>query len=177
MYPFNRFLQKGGNPTSKNWNERKLWLAGCEVANTVCMSIYHCHFSQVSQCECSLLALTLSYFLCDDFFAFVSQYFQDQSINIVGFDLYVAPFFMLLLDISCVLLSYVTSYNISDMWIMKKFLSKTIVSICCKLINSYSNTFLSTRWQHTTEIFPLQLHRVASYRWKAMEESCIQEPS
>ena len=33
MYPFNRFLQKGGNPTSKNWNERKLWLAGCEVAN------------------------------------------------------------------------------------------------------------------------------------------------
>src|SRR4029434_4118967 len=32
------------------------------------------------------------------YFAFVSQYFQDQSINIVGFDLYVAPFLMLLLD-------------------------------------------------------------------------------
>src|SRR4029434_5487196 len=45
------------------------------------------------------------------YFAFVSHYFQDQSINIVGFDLYVAPFFMLLLDTSCVLLSYVTSYN------------------------------------------------------------------
>ena len=35
------------------------------------------------------------------YFAFVSQYFQDQSINIVGYDLYVAPLFMLLLDISC----------------------------------------------------------------------------
>ena len=23
MYPFNRFLQREGNPTSKNWNERK----------------------------------------------------------------------------------------------------------------------------------------------------------
>ena len=33
------------------------------------------------------------------YFAFVSQYFQDQSINIVGYDLYFAPFFMLLLDI------------------------------------------------------------------------------
>src|SRR4029434_7023095 len=40
------------------------------------------------------------------YFAFVSQYFQDQSINIVGFDL-CYPFFMMLLDISCVLLSYV----------------------------------------------------------------------
>ena len=37
------------------------------------------------------------------YLAFVSHYFQDQSINVVGFDLYVAPFFMLLLDISCVL--------------------------------------------------------------------------
>ena len=36
---------KGGDPTSKNWNERKSWLAGCEVANAVCISIYHCHFS------------------------------------------------------------------------------------------------------------------------------------
>ena len=34
-------------------------------------------------------------------------------------------------------------------------LSKTFVSICCYLINSYSNTFLSTRWKHTIEIFPL----------------------
>src|SRR4029434_3429492 len=69
----------------------------------------------------SLLALTLNIFYVMTYFAFVSQYFQDQSINIVGFDLYVAPFFMLLLDISCVLLSYVTSYNISDTWIMKKW--------------------------------------------------------
>ena len=35
----------GGNPTSKNCNERKSWLAGCEVANPVCIPIYHCHFS------------------------------------------------------------------------------------------------------------------------------------
>src|SRR4029434_5238651 len=45
------------------------------------------------------------------YLCFVSQYFQDQSINILGFDL-CYPFFMMLLDISCVLLSYVTSYNI-----------------------------------------------------------------
>src|SRR4029434_1453616 len=37
-------------------------------------------------------------------------------------------------------------------------LSRTIVSICCELINSYSNTFLSSRWQHTTERFPPSLH-------------------
>ena len=45
------------------------------------------------------------------YLAFVSHYFQDQSINIVGFDLYVAPFFRLLLDISCVLLSYHTTFE------------------------------------------------------------------
>src|SRR4029434_10397453 len=36
---------RGGDPTSKNLNERKSWLAGCEVANAVCIFIYHCHFS------------------------------------------------------------------------------------------------------------------------------------
>ena len=40
MYPFNRFLQRGGNPTSKNWNERKSWLAGCEVANEIPLSLF-----------------------------------------------------------------------------------------------------------------------------------------
>src|SRR4029434_8616237 len=30
---------------SKNWYQRKSWLAGCEVANVVCIPIYHCHFS------------------------------------------------------------------------------------------------------------------------------------
>src|SRR4029434_8496959 len=43
---------------------------GREVANAVCISIYHCHFSLVSQCGCSLLALTLNHFLCDELFCF-----------------------------------------------------------------------------------------------------------
>ena len=29
----------------KNLYERKSWLAGCEVANAICIPIYHCHFS------------------------------------------------------------------------------------------------------------------------------------
>src|SRR4029434_1705676 len=101
MYPFNRFLQREGNPTSKN--------CGREVAKAVCISYTTVTFHRFhSVFHSSLLALTLNHFY---YFAFVSQYFQDQSIKIVGFDL-CYTFFMLLLDISCVLLSYVTSYNI-----------------------------------------------------------------
>ena len=45
------------------------------------------------------------------YFAVVSQFFQGQSIN-TWLDPYAAPVFMLLPDISCVLFSYLTSYNI-----------------------------------------------------------------
>ena len=56
-------------------------------------------------------------------------------------------------------------------------LSKTVVSICCQLINSYSNTFLSIDGSTQQKDLPSSYIRVASYRWKAMEKSCIQEPS
>src|SRR4029434_9322727 len=53
----------------------------------------------------SLLALTLNHFLCDDLFCFCKAILS-RSVDLCY------PFFMMLLDISCVLLSYVTSYNI-----------------------------------------------------------------
>src|SRR4029434_2110830 len=82
---------------------------GSEVANAVCSSYITVTFHRFySVFHSSLLALTLNNFLCDDLFCFCKPIL---SRAIVGFDL-CYPFFMLLLDISCVLLSYVTSYNI-----------------------------------------------------------------
>src|SRR4029434_8021446 len=94
MYPFNRFLQREGNPTSKNWNERKS--RPVFLYTTVTFHRLHSVF------HTSLIALILNYFLCDDLFFFCKPLLS-RSVNIVGFDL-CYPFFMLLLDISCVLL-------------------------------------------------------------------------
>ena len=74
MYPFNRFLQRGGNPTSKNWNERKSWLAGCEVAYAVTFHRFYSVFHS------SILALTLNNFLCDDLFCFCKPILS-RSVN------------------------------------------------------------------------------------------------
>src|SRR4029434_480450 len=76
---------------------------GREVANAVCISYTTVTFHRFhSVFHSSLLALTLTIFLCDDLFCFCKpiQRFQDQSINIFGFDL-CYPFFMMLLDIVC----------------------------------------------------------------------------
>src|SRR4029434_8657426 len=66
MYPFNRFLQREGNPTSKNWNKRKSrsWLTRSVSYTTVTFQRFHSVFHS------SLLALTLNNFLCDDLFCF-----------------------------------------------------------------------------------------------------------
>ena len=118
MYPF-RFLQREGNPTSKNWNERKSrWLMRSVFLYTiVTFHRFHSVFHSL------LLALTLNTFLCDDSFCFCKPILSRSVNKYCWFwlRLYVAPFFKVLLDISCVLLSYVTSYNIWDMWIMKKW--------------------------------------------------------
>ena len=118
MYPFNRFLQREGNPTSKNWHERKSrsWTRcvfhiplSVFIGFTVCFTVRFLH--------------SLNHFLCDDLFCFCKPILSRSVNKYCWFwlRLYVAPFFMLLLDISCVLLSYVTSYNIWDTWIMKKW--------------------------------------------------------
>ena len=118
---------KGGKSYIQELEQKKIavmkWLTrSVFLYTTVTFHRFHSVF------HCSLLALTLnnyylfflqlkflfntkSFFNVMTYFAFVSQCFQDQSINIVDFDL-CYPFFMWLLDISRVLLSYVTSYNI-----------------------------------------------------------------
>ena len=83
---------RGGNPTSKNWYERKSWLAGCEVANTsvflyttVTFHRFHSVFHN------SLLALTLNHFLCDDLFCFCKPILSRSVNKYCWFDLYVTP--------------------------------------------------------------------------------------
>src|SRR4029434_11272872 len=65
---------KGRNPTSKNWYERKSWLAGCEVANAVTFHRFYSVFHS------SLLALTLNNLLCDVLFCFCKPILS-RSVN------------------------------------------------------------------------------------------------
>ena len=90
--------------------------------NTVCISYTTVTFHRFhSVFHSSLLALTLNHFLCDDLFCFCKPILSRSVNKYCCFWLICYPFFMLLLDISCVLLSYVTSYNIWDTCIMKKW--------------------------------------------------------
>ena len=111
---------KGGKSYIQELERKKIafvsWLTRAVfLYTTVTFHRFHSVFHS------SLLALTLNHFLCDDLFSFCKPLLSRSVNKYSWFWLICYPFFMLLLYISCVLLSYVTSYNIWDTWIMKKW--------------------------------------------------------